>query len=87
MSSLANERVFVDGCANHFAFRMSQLFERVLIDHGIECAIQGGSNIVTQEIIETCIDQTLFDQLLKTLRGISDDGTAGREAAGTRAAA
>jgi hypothetical protein len=77
MSSAVNDRVLVDVGASDFAFRASQLLERLLLDHGIQVACQAGSSIVAAEHVESCLDHALFDELLKRVRENSDGGTRG----------
>jgi hypothetical protein len=69
----------VDGNASNFAFNVGQWIERLLMDRGIELAGQSGSLIVTAEHVESCLDQVLFDHLLRRVRESSHGGTAGEK--------
>ncbi len=83
MSSIANESVVVDSDASNLAFRAGQLVESLLVDRGIELARRSGSSIVTAEYVESCLDQVLFDHLLRRVRESSHGGTAGDERVGS----
>lgn len=72
-----NDRILIDNGASNFAFRISQLVERILLDRSIELASQCGATIVTAEHIKTCLDQSSFDQILKQAGETLNDGTAG----------
>ncbi len=79
MSSTVNDPVVVDRGASNLAFRAGQLVESLLVDRGIELARKSGSSIVTAEHVESCLDQVLFDHLLRRVRENSHGGTAGEE--------
>jgi hypothetical protein len=76
MSSAVNDHVAVDVGASSFAFRASQLLERLLLDGGIELARRSGASIVTEEHVESCLDDALFDRFLKRVRESPDGGSA-----------
>jgi hypothetical protein len=83
MSSTVDDSVVVDSHATNLAFRAGQLFERLLVDRGVELASNSGSSIVTAEHVESCLDQVLFDHLLRRMRESSHDGTAGEDRVGS----
>ena len=82
MSSTVNDSVVVDSHASNLAFRAGQLVERLLVDRGIELAGNSGSLIVTAEHVESCLDQVLFDNLLRRVKESSHGGTTGEERVG-----
>jgi hypothetical protein len=77
MAASNTDLVLIDCGASNFAFRASQLFERVLLERGIELASQCGASLATVEHIKACFDQSVFDQILKLVGEILNDGTAG----------
>jgi hypothetical protein len=82
--------VVIERRAIDFAFRTGQLVEDLLVDRGMELAGKTGASIVTVECVESCLDQALFDQLLRRLRENSHGETAGEgggSGRGTREAA
>ena len=80
MSSTVDDRVVVDLRASNFAFRASQMVERLLLDRGLEIARQSGSSIVTADHVGSCLDHVLLDQVLERMRESSHDETAGEGA-------
>jgi hypothetical protein len=91
MAASNTDIVLIDYSASNFAFRASQLFERVLLERSIELASQCGASLVTTEHIKACFDQSVFDQILKKLVGetINDvaTGESGRDIIQSREAA
>lgn len=77
MSSAVNESVVVESLASNLAFRVGQLVERLLVDRGIELARESGSLTVSADHVESCLDQALFDHLLRRVRESSHGGTTG----------
>ena len=77
------DRVVVDVGASNFAFRVGQLVERLLLDRGVDLARQSGCLVVTAEHVESCLNLSLFDQLLEQVRESSHVGTAGGGEAST----
>jgi hypothetical protein len=81
MSTTVNDSVLVGRGAIDLAFRVGQLVESLLVDRGIELARKSGASIVTAEYVESCLDQVLFDHLLRQVRESFHDGTARGERA------
>lgn len=79
MSSAVTESVVVECRASDLAFRVGQLVERLLVDRAIELAIESGSPMVTADRVESCLDEALFNHLLRRVRESSRGGTAGEE--------
>ncbi len=77
MAATVNDPVVVDRSACNFAFRVGQMVESLLVDRGIELAGKSGSPVVTAESVESCLDQVLFDHLLRRVRESADGGAAG----------
>ncbi len=77
MAASNTDLVLIDYGASNFAFRASQLFEKVLLERSIELASQCGASLVTTEHIKACFDQSAFDQFLKLVGETLNDGTAG----------
>lgn len=82
MSSTISDPIVVDGGASNLAFRTGQLVECLLLDRSIERARKYGSSIATAEYVESCLDQALFDHLLRRVRESSHGGTAGEDGLG-----
>ncbi len=82
-STTVNDPIVVDSGASILAFRAGQLIESLLVDRGIELARKSGSSIVTAEYVESCLDQVLFDHLLRRVRESSHGETAGEDRTGS----
>ena len=82
MTSTVNDPVVLDSYASNLAFRVGQLVERLLVDRGIELARKSSSTIVTAEQVESCLDQVLFEHLLRRVRESSHGEPGGEERAG-----
>jgi hypothetical protein len=82
MPPTVSDPVVVDSAASELAFRAGQLVESLLVNRGMELARNSGSSIVTAENVESCLDQVLFDHLLRRVRESSHGGTAGTEVLG-----
>lgn len=67
MSSLENARILFDPDAGTLAFRAGQLVEKLLLDRGLEVARSSQASIVTPGAIESCINDSLLEDLRKHL--------------------
>ena len=67
MSALENDRIFFDADASTLAFRAGQLVEKLLLDRGLELARESQSAVVTPENIQSCLDDSLLEQLREHL--------------------
>ena len=63
MSPLENGRIFFDADASTLAFRAGQLVEKLLLDRGLELTRSSQSSIVTPDTIESCINESLLEDL------------------------
>ena len=77
MSTPVSGRVMLDRRAVDYAFHIGQWVERSLIDCGIELARQSGSSIVTEEHIESCLDQRVLHRELERIREVVHGEVAG----------
>jgi hypothetical protein len=83
MSTTVIDPIVVGSEASDFAFRVGQLVERLLVERGVELAGESGSSTVTAEDVESCLDQALFDHLLRRVRETSHGGAAGENRTGS----
>ena len=67
MSTLADGRIFFNNDASTLAFRAGQLVEKLLLDRGLERTRSSDSSIVTADVIQACVDESLFEELKKHL--------------------
>lgn len=67
MSPLENARILFDANASNLAFRAGQLVEKLLLDRGLEVARSSQASIVTRDTIESCINDSLLEDLRKQL--------------------
>jgi hypothetical protein len=63
MGTLESSRPYLDDYASDFAFRTGQLVERLLVQRGVQAALDEEKSVITLDIIQSCVDQTLLDQL------------------------
>ena len=80
----AKNSVLIERCAIDFAFHTGQLLDDLLVDRGIELASKTGASVVTAECVKSCLDQALFDQLLRRVRENSHGEPAGEGGGGGR---
>lgn len=73
MSSQENGSILLEINASTFAFRAGQKVEMLLMDRALERARATKAPVVTLELIESCIDNSLLEAIGKQLDGRADD--------------
>ena len=67
MSSRQDHSILLGTNASTFAFRAGQLFEQLLLNRAEEIARDAQEPVVTIEMVESCIDGILLEEVRKQL--------------------
>jgi len=63
MTTLEDNRIWLDLESSNLAFRAGQFLERRLVDRGIERTRSSESSVVRADAIRTCMDESLLEEL------------------------
>lgn len=67
MTTLEDNRIWLDLEASNLTFRAGQFLEKLLRDRGIERTRSSESSVVRADAIRACIDESLLEELRKHL--------------------